>query len=75
MSWRRGSDLFLKMWPLIQEHIPDRDHRIEFTAGLLKLFEDGDMDTYDVEDVHADIRAALRKAGIEIAEPDLYEDE
>ena len=74
MSWRRGSDLFLKMWPLIEAHIPDREHRIEFTARLLQMFVDDDMDSYDVEDVHPDIRAAMRRAGIEIAEPDLYED-
>lgn len=74
MSWRRGSQLFCEMWPLIQAHIPDREHRVEFTAHLLKLFEDNDMDTYDVEDVHPDIRAALRLAGIEIAEPERYED-
>jgi hypothetical protein len=62
------------MWPLIQANIPDREHRIDFTARLLKLFEDDDMDTYDVEDVHPEIRAAMREAGIEIAEPGRYRD-
>jgi hypothetical protein len=66
--------LFCEIWPLIQTNIPDREHRIEFTARLLKLFEDDDMDTYDVEDVHPDVRAALRQAGIEIAEPERYSD-
>jgi hypothetical protein len=74
MSWRRGSKLFCEMWPLIQANIPDREHRIDFTARLLKLFEDDDMDTWDVEDLHPDVRAALRRAGIEIAEPERYQD-
>jgi hypothetical protein len=74
MSWRSGSKLFCEMWPLIQANIPDRGHRIDFTARLLKLFEDEDMDTYDVEDVHPEIRAAMRHAGIEIAEPERYQD-
>jgi hypothetical protein len=33
------------------------------------------MDPSDVEDVHADIRAAMRRSGIEIAEPERYSDE
>jgi hypothetical protein len=74
MSWRRGSKLFSEIWPLIQVNIPDREHRIEFTARLLRLFEDDDMDTYDVEDLHPDVRAAMRQAGIEIAEPERYQD-
>jgi hypothetical protein len=74
MSWRRGSQLFTEMWPLIQANIPDREHRIDFTARLLKLFEEDDMDTWDIEDLHPDVRAALRRAGIEIAEPERYQD-
>jgi hypothetical protein len=74
MSWRRGSQLFCEMWPLIQANIPDREHRIDFTARLLKLFEEDDMDTWDVEDLHPDVRAAMRRAGIEIAEPERYQD-
>ncbi len=74
MSWRSGSKLFCEMWPLILANIPDREQRIDFTARLLKLFEDDNMDTYDVEDVHPDIRAAMRQAGIKIAEPERYQD-
>jgi hypothetical protein len=74
MSWRRGSKLFCEMWPLIEANIPDRELRIDFTARLLKLFEDEDMDTYDIEDLHPDVRAAMRRAGIEIAEPGRYQD-
>jgi hypothetical protein len=33
------------------------------------------MDSYDVEDVHPDIRAAMRFAGIEIVEDETYQDE
>ena len=33
------------------------------------------MDSWDVEDVHPDIRAALRLAGIGVAEPDRYDDD
>ena len=72
MSWRTGSKLFLEMWPLIQARIPDREERIEFTGDLLQIFAKGDMDTYDVEDVHADIRSALRRTGLGIAEPERY---
>jgi hypothetical protein len=72
MSWRTGSTLFLEIWPRLQTHIPDREMRVEFTAKLLQLFADEDMDTYDVEDVHPDIRAAIRRAGMEICEPDRY---
>jgi hypothetical protein len=74
MSWRAGAKLFCEMWPLIEANIPNREHRIDFTARLLKLFEDDDMDIYDVEDLHPDVRAAMRHAGIEIAEPDRYQD-
>ena len=74
MSWRSGSELFVEMWPLIQRRIPDRSVRIEFTASLLKLFVDGDMDPYDIEDTHPDVRAAMRQAGIKVADP-RYEDE
>ena len=42
---------------------------------VLQLFLQQDMDAYDVEDVHPDIRAAMRRVGIDIAEPDRYKDE
>jgi hypothetical protein len=60
------------MWPLIQSHIKDREHRIEFTAGLLAQFVDSDMDPFDVEDIHPEVREAMRKANIEISEPERY---
>lgn len=75
MSWRTGSKLFISMWPLIQRHIEDKEERIEFTSKLLEVFSNEDMDTWEVEDVHPDIRAALRMAGIEIAEPERYKDD
>lgn len=75
MSWRTGSTLFLEMWPLVQRRIPDRAERLEFTGKLLGLFVADDMDPYDVEDVHPDIRAAMRLVGIEIAEPERYPDD
>ena len=75
MSWRTGSRIFLEIWPILQKNIEEEDERIEFTAALLKLFTERDMDTYDVEDVHAEIRAAMREAGIELAEPEEYEDD
>ena len=75
MSWRSGSKLFSEIWPAIQSNIPDRQHRIEFTGKLLMLFVRNDMDTYDVEDIHPDIRAAMRYAGFEIAEPESYQDD
>ncbi len=72
MSWRTGSQLFIEIWPLIQARIPDRELRVQFTGELLQVFVNGDMDTWDVEDVHPDIRAAMRHAGIEISEPERY---
>jgi hypothetical protein len=75
MSWRAGSKLFTEMWPLLLAHIPDRSHRIDFTARLLQLLIDDDMDAYDVEDVHADVRAALRRLGVELAQPELFTDD
>ena len=75
MSWRTGSKLFEEMWPLIQSHITDREHRIAFTAQLLKQMVKDDMDAFDVEDIHPDVRAAMRQAGIEISEPERYKDE
>ena len=75
MSWQSGSSLFIEMWPLIQSRIPDRKHRIDFTSDLLKLMVRDDMDPYDVEDVHPEIRAAMRRAGIEIQDPEQYADD
>ncbi len=75
MSWRTGSRIFLEIWPILQKHIEEEDERIEFTAALLKLFTERDMDTFDIEDVHAEIRAAMKEAGIELAEPEEYEDD
>ncbi len=76
MSWRAGSKLFIEMWPLIQAAITDRGHRVDFTARLLQILVDDDMDPYEVEDVHADVRAALRKIGVELAQSELFaEDE
>ena len=75
MSWRTGSTIFIEMWPILQARIEDKEERIEFTAELLKLFSEWDMDTYDVEDVHPDIRAAMKEADMEIAEPERYQDD
>ena len=75
MSWRSGSKLFIEIWPAIQRNMPDRELRVEFTASLLKLFVRDDMDPYDVECVHPDVRAAMRMAGITITEPEAYTDD
>jgi hypothetical protein len=75
MSWRTGSKLFIEMWPLIEANITDREERIEFTGELLQVFAKQDMDTWDVEDIHPDIRAAMRRVGIDVAEPDRYKDD
>ncbi len=75
MSWRTGSTLFLEMWPLVQKRIPEREERVAFTAKLLGIFVQEDMDPFDVEDVHPDIRAAMRHAEIELAEPERYRDD
>ena len=75
MSWRSGSKLFAEMWPLIQANIPDREHRIQFTGYLLERMVDDDMDPFEVEDIHPDVRAAMRQVGIELAEPERYTDD
>ena len=67
--------MFAEMWPLIQANIPDREQRIDFTGRLLELFVDEDMDPFDVEDIHPEIRAAMRRVDIEISEPDRYKDD
>ena len=75
MSWRAGSKLFAKIWPLVQANIPDKEDRIEFTGSLLMLLVEKDMDPHDIEDIHPEVRAAMRAVGIPIGEPDLYTDD
>lgn len=75
MSWRTGSKLFCEIWPAIEANIRDRNERIELTGELLKLFVSWDMDPWDVEDVHPDIRAAMKKVGLHIREPERYQDD
>jgi hypothetical protein len=75
MSWRSGSKLFIEIWPLIQENIPDREHRINFTGYLIERMVHDDMDPCEIEDVHPEVREAMQKVGIEISAPDAYEDE
>jgi hypothetical protein len=75
MSWPAGSKLFVEMWPFIQNSIPDHRHRVDFTARLLQLLIDDDMDPYAVEDVHADVRSAMRKLGLDLAQPELFTDD
>ncbi len=72
MSWRTGSKLFAEMWPLIQSHVHDRDHRIEFTGRLLEIFVHDDMDPHDIEDMHPEVRAAMRAVGMDLCEPERY---
>lgn len=74
MSWKSGSSLFTEMWPLIQKNIPDREHRIEF-AFLLERMVGDDMDPSDVEDIYPDVRAAMQEVGIEISDPNRYQDD
>ena len=74
MSWHSGSSMFIDFWPLIQEYLLDRDERVDFTADLLKIFVKGDMDPWAVEDLHADVRAALARANIGVAESENYDD-
>ena len=72
MSWRTGSKLSAEMWPLIQSNIHDREHRIDFTSYMLNRMVKDDMDPYDIEDIHPEVRAAMRAAGIE---PQQYNDD
>jgi hypothetical protein len=75
MSWRTGSKLFIEMFPLVKANIPDREERVHFLRDLLQVLMKGDLDTFDVEDVHPEIRAAMRAIGAEIAEPERYQDD
>jgi hypothetical protein len=75
MSWPAGKQLFVETWPLILANIPDRAHRIDFTSRYLQLLVDDHMDPYDVEDVHADVRSAMRKLGFDVAQPELFPDD
>jgi hypothetical protein len=74
MSWRTGGKLFTEIWPAIQANISDQNERIELTGELLKLFIALDMDPWDVEDIHADVRSAMRKIGVRVREPERYTD-
>jgi hypothetical protein len=74
MSWRTGGKLFAEIWPAIQANIPDQNERIELTGALLQLFIARDMDPWDVEDIHADVRSAMRKIGVRVREPERYTD-
>ncbi len=67
--------MFAEMWPLIEAKIPDREQRIDFRGGLLELFVRDDMDPFDVEDIHPEIRAAMRRMDIEISDPGRYNDD
>ena len=75
MSWRTGSRLFLEIWPAIKGNITDRQERIEFTAALIRVFVEEDMDTWEIEDVDEDVRKAIVQAGYELCEPDRYKEE
>jgi hypothetical protein len=72
MSWRTGSKLFLEMWPAIKANIGDREERVRFTAALVRVFVHEDIDTWDIEDVDPDIRAAIVQGGYDICEPERY---
>ena len=67
MSWRAGSKLFAEIWPAIQANMTDRQERVDFTAKLLTLFIEDDMDPSDVAGVHPDVKAAIEKAGLDSA--------
>ena len=67
--------MFIEFWPLIKKYMPDREHRIEFTAELLQLLVDSDMDPYDVEDIDPDVRAALAQADLGIDDPEGTDDD
>lgn len=75
MSWRGGSTLFIEAWPVIQREMPWPDVRVKFTAEFLTLLTKYDMDPFDVEDVHPEVRKAMRRAGIELSEPERYRDD
>ncbi len=48
MSWRTGSTIFLKIWPIVKAEIEEKKERGEFGSALLSLFIKHDMDAYDL---------------------------
>jgi hypothetical protein len=74
MSWRTGSAIFVEIWPVIEQRVAARQERIELTRDLLVLFVARDMDPWDVEDLHPDVRAAMKLARLPIREPERYAD-
>lgn len=75
MSWRTGSKIFVEIWPILAANVKDRDELIELTGELLELFVQRDMDPWDVEDLHPDVRSAMRKVGLPVREPERYRDD
>ena len=51
------------------------EERIEFTGELPQIFARTEIDTWEDEDVHPDIRVAMRHVGIDITEPEQYKDD
>lgn len=59
MSWKKGSSLFLEIWPLVKKHIPDESFRSEFTSKLVELFATSDMDPLDLTEVDPELDELL----------------
>ncbi len=75
---RTGAELRRRGSPLTSGDVDETVAQLG-TAGMdrrvLRLRGGKAMDPYDVRDVHPDIRAAMRLAGIEIAAPERWPDE
>ncbi len=59
MSWRSGTNLFIEMWPLIKENLNDESQREAFTKKLVELFEENDIDRFDLEGVDDELDRIL----------------
>jgi hypothetical protein len=66
MAWRAGAEWFADVWPLIESRLRDKRQRREFTAALLRLLVEFDVEPADVADVHLEVRAALAAIGVEV---------
>jgi hypothetical protein len=61
MAWRAGATLFSEIWPIIAARVKPDEFRKEFTERLLTYFLECDVDPADLEGLHPEVDAVLRK--------------
>lgn len=61
MSWRSGSSLFIKLWPIIVSEIDDVEMRKEFGKELMHIFLNNDVDPADFEGFDPEVDEILEE--------------